>query len=234
MKLDSLNNIDLNAKVLVIGDCATNHIENFTGLDNIISRQIQGGLGAEKEIADINKPSAVMLFVSWANALSVITDEDIYDQRLSSHLTNIKSLVALDVPFLMIDRHGFLDRFADAEFLDGRGEVPYPQALREGWRPQNPFEQVKRRLKYRQKISKYVNYNCNYFDLADYLGTSTYRHESGECKNNLVNIAPWHYDPDSYRYSASVLVSFLAKKNVLPLIQSWELGVLNLKTESIK
>mgnify|MGYP001301870518 CR=1 FL=1 len=77
MKLDSLNNIDLDMKVLVIGDCATNHIEKYTGLDNIISRQIQGGLGAEKEIANINKPSAIMLFVSWANALSVITDEDI-------------------------------------------------------------------------------------------------------------------------------------------------------------
>ena len=75
MKLDSLNNIDLDMKVLVIGDCATNHIEKYTGLDNIISRQIQGGLGAEKEIANINKPSAIMLFVSWANALSVITDE---------------------------------------------------------------------------------------------------------------------------------------------------------------
>ena len=47
MKLDSLNNIDLDMKVLVIGDCATNHIEKYTGLDNIISRQIQGGLGAE-------------------------------------------------------------------------------------------------------------------------------------------------------------------------------------------
>ena len=234
MKVDSLKDIELNDRALVIGDCATNHIEGFTGRDNIISRQIQGGVGTEDEIANLSKPSAIMLFVSWANALSVIEDESDYNKRVNSHLKIIKSLLAFDVPFLMIDRHGFLDRFASAEYLNGRAEVSYPQALREGWRPQNPFEQVQRRLKYRQEITKYLKHNENYYDLAEYIGISTYRHESGECKNNLVNIAPWHYDPDTYKYAAHVLVSLLEKKNIQPLIQSWELGVLNLKTQPKK
>lgn len=230
MKVDSLYDLDLKNKILVIGDCATNHVEDFSNYKNVVSRQIQGGIGTEPEIAAIQEPSAIMLFVSWANALSVIDDEDIYRERLNSHLSIIRSLKALNVRFLMIDRHGFLDRFASTKFLNGRESVPYPQALREGWRPQNFFEQVDRRNRYRSQVKKLLTEGKDYFDLAAILGVSTYRHESGECKNNLVNVAPWHYDPDTYKYAAKILDAFVASQDLQPLMESWELGVLKLKT----
>ena len=230
MKVDSLSNLDVTGKVLVVGDCATNHIERFLPFDNVISRQIQSGLGCEDELESLKNVEAIFLFVSWANAISVIEDEATIQKRIESHLKIINSLCTLNIPFLMIDRQGFLDRFASPEFLNGRESVPYPQALREGWRPQNQLSQFKRRQRYSSEVCKVLDHNNNYFDLMEYVGVSTYRHESGECKNNIINIAPWHYDVDSYNYAATVFDEYIKSGSVSELIKSWEHGVLELKT----
>ncbi len=232
MKVESLFGLDLSGKILIVGDCATNHIFKFMSHENVISRQIQGGIGAEDEIASIRGVKAVFLFVSWANAISVLQDSILIEQRIKSHLRIVDSLQKLNVPFLMIDRHGFLDRYADSTFLNGRSEVPYPVALREGWRPPSIMKQLAQRSRYRKEMNEVFTSVTHYFDLIEFVGFSTYRHESGECKNNLINIAPWHYDLDSYKYAADIFTKFLSGNSVEDDIHSWELGVLNLKTSN--
>lgn len=234
MKVDSLKGMELDNYLLVIGDCSTNHIEKFLDTNNVVSRQIQGGIGCEVEIDNVTAPSAIFLFVSWGNAISVIEDESLALSRIRSHVQILSSLLNTGKPLLMIDRHGFLDRYASKELLNGRENIPYPEALRLGWKPQNIFKQMERRLKYRECILEYLDINKNYFDLADFVGISTYRHESGECKNNVVNVAPWHYDIPSYEYAALAFKCFLSQADCSEMIKNWELGVLNLKANREK
>ena len=232
MKLKSL--LELNGEspyYLIVGDCATNHIPNFVKTEEqVYSRQIQGGQGCENEFDNLNGCASALLFVSWANAVAVIEDKEQIEQRIKSHQMILKKLSDAGIPVLMVDRHGFLDRFCSNQFLQGREALSYPEALRAGWRPQKAIDQFSRRLMYREAINQVMGPNILYFDLLDYLGTTTYRHESGECKNNLVNVAPWHYDVPSYEYGARVFSSFIERKDCTSLIESWELGVLELKS----
>ncbi|GAC13363.1 hypothetical protein [Aliiglaciecola lipolytica] len=232
MKLSSLTELSGRANYhLIVGDCATNHIPNYVSLSSdIYSRQIQGGIGCENEFDNLTNARGILLFVSWANAIAVIENESQVETRIKSHLLVVEKLSQMNFPVLMIDRHGFLDRYCSNEILQGRESLSYPEALRVGWRPQSAFEQMKRRLMYRDAIRQSIGRNISYFDLYDYLGTSTYRHESGECKNNLVNVAPWHYDVPSYEYGAKVYKAFVDKKDYVSLIENWELGVLDIKT----
>lgn len=232
MKVNNLS--DINSKspfILILGDCATNHIPKF--LENvkkpIYSRQIQGGLGVEDEVINLRNCEYIFLFVSWGNAISVIEDGNILKERIASHKRILKTIFDLDIPTLMIDRHGFLDRFAEKSFLKDKDMIPYPEALRLGWKPQSLVKQLERRQAYKNEICIYTQNRIEYYDLIEIIGITTYRHESGECKSNVVNIAPWHYDLPSYNYAANVFEKFIEGNEYRNLLFNWELGVLDIK-----
>lgn len=161
-----MRNRKRNTIFLILGDCSTNHISKF--LENvktpIYSRQIQGGLGFEDEIKNLRNCEYIFLFISWGNAISAIEDENVLKERITSHKKILKTIFDLDIPTLMIDMVFLIDRFAEKSFLQDKDIIPYPEALRLGWKPQNLIKQLERRQVYKNEVNMYTRKKIEYFD----------------------------------------------------------------------
>jgi len=185
---------------LILSDCAITVLKPHLS-ERLNQRtefiQIQGGSGwHECDWNLLEYCSHVMILNSWANAFSVVDDEDYWETRYSAAAGIIEKL-ASSKKLLVLDRGGSLHRYwAKTDFKDdspyeGLG-IPQERAKQLGWKMPDARIQITRRMKYHSLIKGLQNKaHFEYYDMAN---CSLNIAPTGEEIRNVVNNAPWHFD----------------------------------------
>lgn len=190
---------------LVLGVCFVYTAYKFLKmiLPEVYAVRIQNGQLHHNYPFDKLKPSSILMCVAWGAMASCLEEPKHSGYINNYYIPILKSIMNLEVPTLILDFPGLLDRYCNLgspQYRDipavEKGFVYRKEAEARGWKAQDPEDQKARKNTYYQKCMSLIapHINCvSYFDLQNCITLQDAIHAK-EVQMDYVSVAPWHWD----------------------------------------